>query len=261
MASPLSAPQPRSTPAITAVSSGSKVCKKFNLLCAELQVVLGSGLALALGANTDVHTRRSWLCRSAVGFGALSGKLTSLLSLCGAGTLPAPTGRNQRHSGAELEEHLPSLLPFCAKEGLPGLQRRRLCLPSQIRVGGGGLGVLSGCPPMPVAYKLYGAQCRTPLHLACCDTVYQYLGLRVCLALSVSAYACVSWVYAFGVRGPASLRSPRMSVTPKCMRISTANVLLTALPPGNPDTPQEWNRVLRCGQGTPKGILFYSENE
>lgn len=138
MASPLSAPQPRSTPAITAVSSGSKVCKKFNLLCAELRVVLGSGLALALGANTDVHTRRSWLCRSAVGFGALSGKLTSLLSLCGAGTLPAPAGRNQRHSGAELKEHLPSLLPFCAKEGLPGLQRRRLCLPSQIRVGGGG---------------------------------------------------------------------------------------------------------------------------
>lgn len=55
-ASPLSTPQPRSTPAITAVSSGSKVCKKFNLLCAELRVVLGSGLALALGANTDIHT-------------------------------------------------------------------------------------------------------------------------------------------------------------------------------------------------------------
>lgn len=56
-------PQPRSTPATADVSSASKFCKKLNLLCTELWVVLGSGLA-----SPSVQTQTS--TQSGAGFAA-----------------------------------------------------------------------------------------------------------------------------------------------------------------------------------------------
>jgi hypothetical protein len=51
------------------VSSGKKFCQKPTLLCAELWVILGCSLVLALGPNTDIHTEQSRFCRNATGLG------------------------------------------------------------------------------------------------------------------------------------------------------------------------------------------------
>ena len=200
VAYPLSEPQPRSTPAISGVSSGSKFCKKLNLLCAELWVVLGSGLALALGANTDVHTERGRLGRIAKGFGAMSGKLTSLFSLSGAGTLPAPRRRNQKHSGADLEGNSPSRPRFCPKRAGPARLRRPLCLPSRLRAPGGPRG-----GPSVHAYANHTPHCAI---LVCIQ--YAILRMFMPLPFSVSVYDSVSLCLhghvptcASCIRGPA----------------------------------------------------------
>lgn len=122
--------------AMAGASSGSKLRTKLNLLCAELWVVLGCGLA-----SPSAQTRRP---HSAAGFAerhgawGCAGRPASGFSLSGLEP-NQHRGPKHRHLGADLEGNPPSLLCFPPKIQLspsdtpsPAGPRRPPCLPSQV---------------------------------------------------------------------------------------------------------------------------------
>lgn len=185
-ASALSTPQPHSTPAIAAVSSGSKFGKKLNLLCAELWVVLGSGLALALGANTDIHTRLQE--RRGV-WGCVGETDLSFLPLRGW-NLPSTQEEKPKafrsRTGGKLA--FPLLL-CCFPEGLPRTAERVSLPPLHIPFW---VGFLPALPsqitgsPVPYSWAPWMRDCV-------CGSLGLSLSLAGCawLCLSASVYACV----------------------------------------------------------------------
>lgn len=131
---------------------------------------------LALGANTDIHTEPSGLCCRAMGLGAMPGRPTSRFSLSGAGILPAPSREKQRHSGADLEGHPPSLL-WCPPQ--------RYSLPCTTEK--------ASLPPFPdhspaEVSEVIPACTRTSLRAAPTPHGMQYC---ICLYLCLSRPVCV----------------------------------------------------------------------
>lgn len=106
-------PQPRSTPAMADVSSASKFCKKLNLLCTELWVVLGSGLA-SPSVQTQTSTQSgAGFAAAPWGLGLCRGDRPRVSPSLGLEPSQHRGGKKQRHSGADWEGNP---LPF---SGLP----------------------------------------------------------------------------------------------------------------------------------------------
>lgn len=177
-----------------------------NLLCAEFWVVLG--LALTLGANTDIHTEQSGLCRSSMGFGLwqrnrplLSPLLEPEPSQCQGGKTKA---FRSRLGG---KPTFPS--PFFPRDNLVlachGWEDLSASLPKSEYLWGSRGGPCVHLSILEITLKSYAILCISiPLP-------FLYL---VCLSLSLGLSASVC-VCAFGVRGPAFIRLSEISMIPK----------------------------------------------